>query len=167
MAAGISGVLVFQLAPGPVKADTRTAPLRAGMAAAQFPAVKVTGTVDFRTRSADRGRWSSCLRLDGDSGQGESSAARGRTEPTWGGTSNGVEVKVNSGGKTSAGLPAGLRLDLVNPGAGTVSAIEPAAFSMEESQAPSPSQSAAPEPGITGTPNTPAALRVQLARLRW
>ncbi|MCX4965801.1 hypothetical protein OHA98_13315 [Streptomyces sp. NBC_00654] len=66
-------------------------------------------------------------------------------------------MRVNSGGKTSAGLPAGLRLDLVNPGKGTVSAIEPAAFSMEESQAPSPSQSAAPEPGITGTPEPSAS----------
>ncbi|WP_253208179.1 N-acetylmuramoyl-L-alanine amidase [Streptomyces sp. YPW6] len=121
------------------------------------PAVRITGTVEVRTRDADGGQWSRWLRLDGDSGQGESGAARGGTEPAWVGPSNGAEVRVSSGGKTSAGLPAGLRLDMIDPGKGTVAAMEPAAFSAEESDEPSPSQSVEPEPSVTVTPEPSAS----------
>ncbi|MGW0647034.1 N-acetylmuramoyl-L-alanine amidase [Streptomyces badius] len=189
VAAGISGVLVFQSTtgapvgsatadakPGPVKADTRTAALRAsgdGRSAAlkqdnakpfsmlgvtwTDPAATVIGTVEVRTRHAGSERWSSWLRLEGDSGQGESSAARGGTEPAWVGPSDGVEARVSSGGKTSAGLPAGLRLDMIDPGKGTVAAMEPAAFGVEESQEPSPSVTAEPEPSSTETPEPSAS----------
>ncbi len=164
--------------PGPVKANTRSAPLRAnedGRKASlkqddtkQFsmlgitwsdPDAFVAGTVEVRTRDADSGQWSSWLRLEGDSGQGESGAARGGTEPAWVGPSDGAEVRVRADGRTSAGLPAGLRLDMIDPGKGTVSAMEPAAFRVEESQEPTPSvpTPAQSEPSSTGTPEPSAS----------
>lgn len=159
---------------GPVKTDTRTAALRASVDGLQAslkqdeakpfsmlgitwtdPAASISGTVEVRTRNAATGQWSRWLRLDGDSGQGEGGAVRGGTEPAWVGPSDGVEARVNSGGKTSAGLPAGLRLDMVDPGNGSVSAMEPAAFSIEESEPPSsdPSDSAEPEQSPTAAPD--------------
>jgi uncharacterized protein with LGFP repeats len=184
VAAGISGVLVFQSVSGspaattgadaksgPVKADTRTAALRSsgdGRSASlkqddvkpfsmlgvtwTDPGARALGTVQVRTRAVESGRWSTWLRLDGDSGQGESGAARGGTEPAWVGSSNGVEVRVSSGGATSAGLPAGLRLDMVDPGKSGVTAMEPAAFDVEESEQPSPpSDPAEPEQSASAT----------------
>ncbi|MCK8434460.1 N-acetylmuramoyl-L-alanine amidase [Streptomyces sp. D2-8] len=156
---------------GPVKADTRTAALRSsgdGRSASlkrddvkpfsmlgvtwTDPGARALGTVQVRTRAVESGRWSTWVRLDGDSGQGESGAARGGTEPAWVGPSNGVEVRVSSGGATSAGLPAGLRLDMVDPGKGGVTDMEPAAFDVEESEQPSPpSDPAEPEQSATAT----------------
>ncbi|BFO18774.1 hypothetical protein SHKM778_51620 [Streptomyces sp. KM77-8] len=55
------------------------------------------------------------------------------------GPSDGVEVRV--GGKDSARLPKGLRLDMVDPGSGEVTALEPAAYvaeGVEESGSPTP-----------------------------
>ncbi|MFG3410451.1 N-acetylmuramoyl-L-alanine amidase [Streptomyces sp. NPDC048142] len=184
VAAGISGVLVFQSVTGspvgstaadaksgPVKADTRTAVLRASVDGRQAslrqvkvkpfsmlgitwtdPAAVVSGTVEVRTRAAATGQWSRWLTLDGDSGPGESGALRGGTEPAWVGPSDGVEARVNSGGKVSVGLPTGLRLDMIDPGQGSVSAMEPAAFSVEESTPPpplDPSATADPEESPT------------------
>jgi hypothetical protein len=162
---------------GPVKPDTRAVALRAsddGRAASlkqddtkpfsmlgvtwTDPAAVVDGTVEVRTRDAATGRWSRWLSLDGDSGPGESRASRGGTEPAWVGPSDGVEARVTSGGKTSAGLPAGLRLDMVDPGDGSGPAMEPAAFRVEESEPPLPSDppvTAVPEqsPGATPGPS--------------
>ncbi|MFD7893520.1 N-acetylmuramoyl-L-alanine amidase [Streptomyces sp. NPDC059743] len=109
------------------------------------PSARITGTVEARTRATGSGRWSNWLRLDGDSGQGEtggkgsadgkggSAALRGGTEPAWVGPSDGVEVRITAGGKTTAGLPAGLRLDMVDPGKGAPgkgasAGMEPAGF---------------------------------------
>ncbi|MFE7124881.1 peptidoglycan recognition protein [Streptomyces sp. NPDC057617] len=103
------------------------------------PGARVTGTVEARTRASGSGQWSPWLRLDGDSGQGELGAARGGTEPAWVGPSDAVEVRVSSGKGTSTALPAGLRLDMVDPGTGKVTGMEPAAFSVEESELPTPS----------------------------
>lgn len=116
------------------------------------PGARVTGRVEVRTRSLTTGTWSSWLRLDGDSGQGENGAARGGTEPAWVGPSDGVEARVTANGKSSAGLPAGLRLDMVDPGNGDASAIEPAAFSVEETDTPpttDPTESAEPQPSAS------------------
>lgn len=103
------------------------------------PSAAVAGAVEIRTRSTETGTWSNWLALDGNSGQGESGAARGGTEPAWVGQSDGVEVRVD--GKGSARLPEGLRLDMVDPGSGTVSGLEPAAYVMEETGTPSPGES--------------------------
>ncbi len=157
--------------PGPVKAQSRTAKLEVGdrgraaslerrdvepfsMLGVTWtdPAARISGTVEVRTRAAKSGQWSRWLRLDGDSGQGETGAERGGTEPAWVGPSNGVEVRASSGGKTSAGLPVGMRLDMIDPSRGSVTAMDPAAFSIEETEDPSPSEPAPDSPEQSTTP---------------
>ncbi|MFG3354478.1 N-acetylmuramoyl-L-alanine amidase [Streptomyces sp. NPDC048001] len=138
-------------------------------------AARLGGTVEVRTRSAESGTWSAWLRLDGDSGQGDSGAARGGTEPAWVGPSDGVEARLRAAdGATSDRLPAGLRLAMIDPGTGRAAAMEPAAFAVEESPAPAeatgPSEPAGgqtastgpggaeadpEEPGAEGTPGEP------------
>lgn len=98
------------------------------------PSARVGGTVEVRTRRAGTRTWSAWLRLDGDSGQGEGGALRGGTEPAWVGPSDGVEVRVD--GKGTARLPEGLRLDMVDPGSGEVTALEPAAYVAEDGPTP-------------------------------
>lgn len=120
------------------------------------PAAHVPGAVEVRTRSVGSGQWSRWLRLDGDSGQGENGAARGGTEPAWVGPSNGVEARVRSGGSTSE-LPAGLRLDMVDPGSGKVTGIEPAAFAVEETDEPLPTDSPSDPGEPTQSPTEPSA----------
>ncbi|MFC5799675.1 peptidoglycan recognition protein [Streptomyces formicae] len=170
---------------GPVKADSRTSALKmdtdgrgASLARRDTepfsmlgvtwtdPAARVTGTVEARTRAAGSGKWSNWLKLDGDSGLGESSAGRGGTEPAWVGPSDGVEVRVKAGGTTSSRLPAGLRLDMIDPGnggagSGSVStAMEPAAVAAfaafaAETLAPQ-TESASPAPDdTTSAPASP------------
>lgn len=186
VAAGLSGALVLQAmtgqessgshaggAPGPVTSKAETTALRVsgdGTSASlgkrdttpfsmlgvtwSDPSARVGGTVEVRTRAAGTREWSRWLALDGDSGQGENGAARGGTEPAWVGPSDGVEVRV--GGKDSARLPKGLRLDMVDPGSGEVTALEPAAYvaeGVEESGEPDPP---ATEPD-TGTEPQPDA----------
>ncbi|MDI9887592.1 N-acetylmuramoyl-L-alanine amidase [Streptomyces sp. HNM0645] len=162
---GTGGEVLPDGRPGPVKAQSRTERLTAsddGRSAAlaqrdteRFsmlgvtwtdPAARFAGTVEVRTRSSDSGQWSRWLRLDGDSGQGERGAVRGGTEPAWVGASNGVEVRVRAGASTTSGLPAGLRLDMVDPGSGKVTGMEPAAFAVEETEQPTPTDS--PSDGI-------------------
>ncbi|MEU1281037.1 N-acetylmuramoyl-L-alanine amidase [Streptomyces sp. NPDC005805] len=154
--------------PGPVRAEAHTRPLKTadqGRSASLArsgtepfsmlgvtwadPEAGVTGTVEARTRAVGSGAWSPWLRLEADSGQGESGAARGGTEPAWVGPSDGVEVRVRSGGGATAGLPDGLRLDMIDPGRG---GMAPAAFASDgdESASPSPSD---PEP----TPSDPVS----------
>ncbi|MFF9758769.1 N-acetylmuramoyl-L-alanine amidase [Streptomyces caelestis] len=188
VAAGLSGALVLQAmtgqegggsraggAPGPVTSKAETTELRVsgdGTSAAlgkrdtgpfsmlgvtwSDPSARVGGTVEVRTRAAGTRNWSRWLTLDGDSGQGESGAERGGTEPAWVGPSDGVEVRVD--GKDSARLPKGLRLDMVDPGSGEVTALEPAAYvaeGAEESEEPTPSTTE-PDTG-TGTEPQPDA----------
>ncbi|MEV7866917.1 N-acetylmuramoyl-L-alanine amidase [Streptomyces sp. NPDC088124] len=132
------------------------------------PAARVSGTVEVRTRAAGDGAWSRWVRLDGDSGQGESGAARGGTEPAWVGPSDGVEARVRSAAGTSTALPAGLRLDLIDPGAGGAAGMEPAAFRVEAagesdepvpdssepvSEDPAPADSSDPPPQETVSPS--------------
>ncbi|MEU2431073.1 N-acetylmuramoyl-L-alanine amidase [Streptomyces sp. NPDC007861] len=164
---------------GPVKADSRTSTLkmeaggrRASLAQSDTepfsmlgvtwtdPAARVTGTVEARARAAGSGKWSDWLKLDGDGGLGESSAGRGGTEPAWVGPSDGVEVRVTAGGTTSSRLPAGLRLDMIDPGdggagsGGVSTAMEPAAFAGETLAPATESASPAPE-DTTSAPVSP------------
>ncbi|WP_327369113.1 peptidoglycan recognition protein family protein [Streptomyces sp. NBC_01217] len=122
------------------------------------PAAKVTGAVEVRTRSAAKGDWSSWLPLETDvDGRTETgrSGVRGSTEPRWVGPSNGVEVRINAGGKVSAKLPAGLRLDTVDPGRGSTVNADPAAFAAD---IPAADETTAPatDPTDTATPEAPA-----------
>ena len=86
------------------------------------PAAQPHGSVQVRTRSAATGAWSPwrvLRRGDGgaDPGVDAASGARGATEPTWVGASTGVAARIiPAAGVTSAPLPAGLRLHLVDPG---------------------------------------------------
>ncbi|MET7957938.1 N-acetylmuramoyl-L-alanine amidase, partial [Streptomyces sp. NPDC005317] len=66
------------------------------------PALHVPGAIEVRTRLVESGQWSRWLRLDGDSGQGESGAARGGTEPAWVGPSDGIEARVRAGSTGTA-----------------------------------------------------------------
>jgi hypothetical protein len=82
---------------------------------------KLDGTVQVRTRSAAAGTWSSWRPVDAqidelpDPGATTDRMLRGATSPLWVGPSNGVEVRVTGKGST---LPRGLRVELVDPGAG-------------------------------------------------
>ncbi|MGW0825014.1 N-acetylmuramoyl-L-alanine amidase [Streptomyces sp. NPDC002845] len=117
------------------------------------PGDEVAGTVEVRTRAAGSGTWSSWLELDGD-GPGESGADRAGTEPAWVGLSDGVEVRVD--GKSSARLPEGLRLDMIDPGGGTVTPLDPAAFVVEGTESPEPTESTATD-GTTEPTGEPTA----------
>lgn len=123
------------------------------------PAAKVAGAVEVRTRSAANGNWTSWLPLETDvDGRTETGRAgvRGTTEPRWVGPSNGVEVRINAGGKVSSKLPAGLRLDTVDPGrSGTLDA-DPAAFAADLPTADDPSATPSADETDSTTPESPA-----------
>lgn len=112
------------------------------------PAARVGGSVEARTRDAGTGAWSNWLTLESEGS--EEGAGRGGTEPTWVGQSDGVEVRID--GKASAKLPEGLRVDMIDPGTGSVSDLEPAAFALDASTSPSASTSE----DVTPTPSTDA-----------
>ncbi|MFB7918709.1 N-acetylmuramoyl-L-alanine amidase [Streptomyces sp. NPDC056061] len=101
------------------------------------PDTELHGTVQVRTRARGTGRWSDWQDLethnaehaaDPGSTERESGGVRGTTAPLWVGDSDGVAVRVrpeapgsgttDRGGRTTsaAPLPAGLRLELVDPG---------------------------------------------------
>lgn len=148
------------------------------------PAAKVTGSVEARTRSAATGAWTGWLPLDTEiDGRTETgrSGVRGTTEPRWVGPSDGVEVRVRAGDGARSGLPAGLRLDTVDPGGtSTPLAAEPAAFAVEETPTEEPSPGDEPpatppaedpvqeptdEPAPTPTTETPAPPSLSLIHI--
>ncbi|MFC9247213.1 N-acetylmuramoyl-L-alanine amidase [Streptomyces sp. NPDC057136] len=90
------------------------------------------GTVQIRTRATGTTKWSGWQSLethngdhaaDAGSPERESGTVRGSTSPLWVGDSDGVEVHVHSesagprsGADGTAPLPAGLQVELVDPG---------------------------------------------------
>ncbi|MDJ0383914.1 peptidoglycan recognition protein [Streptomyces sp. G-G2] len=121
---GIVGLLAARGVPG---AALRTEPLRVSGSGASFedadtagfsmlavswnePGHALDGEIRVRTKSVATGAWSPWTVLGTERGEG----VRGVSEPLWAGPSDGVEVKVAGHG---GALPAGLRLDLVDPGA--------------------------------------------------
>ncbi|MEU3510135.1 N-acetylmuramoyl-L-alanine amidase [Streptomyces longwoodensis] len=145
-AAAVTGVFALQGAPGPavpsdgprpvaahsrtravpVAPDQRDAAVRLS-ATRPFsllgvtwddPRARLTGTAEFRTRSAVSGQWSGWSALDADDGPGDASARRGGTSAVWAGPSDSAEVRIAVDSDTTAVLPAGLRLDLIDPGRG-------------------------------------------------
>ncbi|MFD6280458.1 N-acetylmuramoyl-L-alanine amidase [Streptomyces sp. NPDC060209] len=90
------------------------------------------GTVQVRTRATGTTKWSGWQSLethntdhaaDAGSPERESGTVRGSTAPLWVGDSDGVEVRVRSenagprsGPPDAAPLPAGLQVELVDPG---------------------------------------------------
>ncbi|WP_051807717.1 peptidoglycan recognition protein [Streptomyces sp. NRRL F-2664] len=120
------------------------------------PEAEVKGKIEARTRDADSGKWSKWVVLEqAESGlDGKRPGLRGATEPVWVGPSDGAEVRVTGGGT----LPAGMELNLVDPGAGAAKAkkksdlgLAPAAFALPAVD-PAPStpgpESTAPRPDV-------------------
>ncbi|MQY16080.1 hypothetical protein SRB5_62720 [Streptomyces sp. RB5] len=91
------------------------------------PSAELHGTVQVRARGRDDGDWSAWQDLAvhsddaPDAGSPErGSTDRGSTAPLWVGDSDGVQVRVTpepSTDKAPTALPAGLRVELVDPGA--------------------------------------------------
>ncbi|MGX6606861.1 N-acetylmuramoyl-L-alanine amidase [Micromonosporaceae bacterium Da 78-11] len=76
------------------------------------PAATVDGAVQVRTRAVGTHRWTDWQTLEADgSNPGD---ARGATDPLWVGASDGVQARVTG---ASRPLPAGLRVELINPDA--------------------------------------------------
>ncbi|MFF6836762.1 N-acetylmuramoyl-L-alanine amidase [Streptomyces sp. NPDC012438] len=94
------------------------------------PEAPLHGTVQVRTRATGTDTWSAWQDVethndehgaDPDSAEGTSRALRGSTAPLWVGDSDGVEIRVRADAGRTGGaspLPAGLRLELVDPGEG-------------------------------------------------
>ncbi|MFJ6296477.1 peptidoglycan recognition protein [Streptomyces griseoviridis] len=125
---------------------------------------QLNGTAQVRTRAAATGTWSAWRDLEADADPLRDPAAgaeaRGASEPLWVGPSDGVQVQVvHEDGTTSAGLPTGLRVDLVDPGIATAAetrataAPRPAAFAADGTPSPDPTPSD-PDTGAP-TPDDP------------
>ncbi|MGW0469058.1 peptidoglycan recognition protein family protein [Streptomyces sp. NPDC003027] len=124
------------------------------------PTARLHGTVQVRTRAAGTGIWSAWQDVEthndehgADPGttEGGSGALRGATAPLWVGASDGVEIRVRPDGESGEPLPAGLRLELVDPGP------EPPATAEEEAPtAPEERTSMAP-PALTAARPAAAA----------
>ncbi|OIJ63816.1 N-acetylmuramoyl-L-alanine amidase [Streptomyces mangrovisoli] len=91
------------------------------------PRRALDGRVQVRTRSVGTGAWTGWQDIEthnadhgADPGTAEAASGRrrGGTAPLWTGDSDGVQVRVRPGGsgRPAAPLPAGLRLELVDPG---------------------------------------------------
>ncbi|MEU7904656.1 N-acetylmuramoyl-L-alanine amidase [Actinoplanes sp. NPDC049118] len=123
------------------------------------PALAVGGTVEVRTRAVGTGRWSRWQTLETEGTRGPDSGAeaegdlRGGSEPLWVGPSDGVAARVVSAEGTGP-LPAGLRLDLVDPGRTSGSGGQGGGLALDPSDpvTVAPSGSAAP----STTPDAPA-----------
>ncbi|MER7106614.1 FG-GAP-like repeat-containing protein [Streptomyces sp. NPDC000229] len=145
---------------------------------------RVTGDAKIRTRDAVTGKWTDWQPLDLDAHlpDGTEVPERGASEPTWVGPSTAVQVKVTSG----KALPKDLKLHLVDPGvtaeesangaalpkgrepgaAGSSVAAENAAYAVEESITPAPTDTAtttAPAPTETAPAPTESATSTETA----
>ncbi|WP_433919371.1 peptidoglycan recognition protein [Streptomyces canus] len=133
---------------------------------------RLDGKAQVRTRSIDTGAWTSWQDLETDADPvedpDERAGARGASEPLWVGPSDGVEVQVvHEDGTTSAGLPSGLKVNLVDPGIATAAEqrdtgddTDPAAYAEDVTPTPTPTATATStstaSPTATATP-TPTA----------
>ncbi|MEU8519761.1 N-acetylmuramoyl-L-alanine amidase [Streptomyces sp. NPDC048577] len=129
------------------------------------PEEKVKGTIEARTRSAETGKWSDWIELEPHPAgmDGDRPGAPGSTEPVWVGASDGAEVRVSDGAAAGV-LPAGLKLNMVDPGGVGAQAkdrgelnAEPAAFAAEDPPTTPPS---VPGPASTA-PQPPVVTRAQ------
>ncbi|MFB6961022.1 peptidoglycan recognition protein [Streptomyces sp. NPDC056309] len=115
---------------------------------------RLHGTAQVRTRSTASGEWSAWrdLELDADPVEKPGSRVRGASEPLWVGPSDGVQVQIVRKNGTTAPMPKGLKVNLVDPGVVTDA----------ETKAPTGSEPAAfvagttPEPTSTDTTPPPA-----------
>ncbi|MEU6444696.1 N-acetylmuramoyl-L-alanine amidase [Streptomyces sp. NPDC047046] len=95
------------------------------------PARTLTGTAEVRVRDAATGEWGAWQALethnaehaaDPESREARTPGRHGGTAPLWTGAADAVEARVSG----PAPLPAGLRIDLVDPGADQREATRPA-----------------------------------------
>ncbi|WP_181446858.1 peptidoglycan recognition protein family protein [Streptomyces sp. NTH33] len=126
-------------------------------------AQRLHGTAQVRTRSLATGEWSAWqdLGLDVDPLEKPGRGVRGASEPLWVGPSDGVQVQVVRKNGTTAALPKGLQVNLVDPGVVTDAETrqggdghEPAGFVAEGT--PDATSSASPEPTDAATSPEPA-----------
>lgn len=127
------------------------------------PAAKPAGAVQVRTRSVATGAWSGWRDLEpgeggADPGTESGGTPRGSTEPLWAGPSNGVAARIAG---SSAPLPAGLRLELIDPGTekgqgGGRSSGGQGGGEPDPSATPTDEPGPGPEPEPTGTGTGPA-----------
>ncbi|MFI8966915.1 peptidoglycan recognition protein [Streptomyces sp. NPDC053493] len=86
------------------------------------------GTAEVRTRDLRTGAWSAWRTLDQDvrtpdvGPDSRAADVRAGTQPLWTGPSDGLQVRVTAGPDAGARLPAGLRVELVDPTAGATDA---------------------------------------------
>ncbi|WP_123513044.1 N-acetylmuramoyl-L-alanine amidase [Streptomyces sp. 2132.2] len=131
------------------------------------PAAEVKGTIEARARDAKTGAWSKWIALDPvkPGMDGVRPGAHGSTEPVWVGASNGAEVRISGGGA----LPAGLELNLVDPGGSAAQAKQGgqkknaaqksgAARSGALNAAPAASATTTVDPGPASTAPQPAVV---------
>ncbi|MET9698348.1 peptidoglycan recognition protein [Streptomyces sp. NPDC006529] len=128
-------------------------------------ATQLTGTVQVRTRSARTAAWSDWQDVethnsehaaDPDAAERAGGRVRGSTAPLWVGESDGVEVRVRAepGDRTAvAKLPAGMRIELVDPGAAPRTPPEGDA---KNGSAPLGDDKGETQAGIPGLPGMPA-----------
>ncbi|MET7690169.1 peptidoglycan recognition protein [Streptomyces sp. NPDC005483] len=128
------------------------------------------GKAQVRTRSSETGEWTAWqdleTNIDPPEDPDERSGARGASEPLWVGPSDGVQVQVvHEDGTTSAGLPKGLEVNLVDPGIATAAEQrdtgddkEPAAFAAaaDETGTPTPAPVESESTSSSPTPTDPA-----------
>ncbi|MEU1536783.1 FG-GAP-like repeat-containing protein [Actinacidiphila glaucinigra] len=121
------------------------------------------GTAEARARSLETGEWSGWKQLVAelapDGVEGKRAGVLGGTEVLWTGASDAVEVRVAaSDGTTTAGLPKGIELKLIDPGTTPREAQQPAAFAVDETtpaatptDTATPTDSTSPSESVTPT----------------
>ncbi|MEU6989781.1 FG-GAP-like repeat-containing protein [Streptomyces sp. NPDC046465] len=129
---------------------------------------ELDGTAQVRTRALGSGTWTGWRSLDLETRPAKKAEAgpRAASDPLWVGPSDGVEVRVaaadGTGGTSSAALPGGLEVNLVDPGVTSAEAgnpaldrrtgMSPAAFAADKAPAPSPTRPTPPTSTVTQPP---------------
>ncbi|MEV4949868.1 peptidoglycan recognition protein [Streptomyces sp. NPDC053755] len=128
------------------------------------------GTVQVRTRATGGSAWSGWQDVETHTGEhgadpgtreGGSGRLRGATAPLWVGDSDGVEIRVRPDGGGAAALPAGLRLELIDPGPEPGQAAPGAS---PEAAERSTSSAVSPAASVAGVPAAGAAVLPALSR---
>ncbi|MFD0528540.1 hypothetical protein ACFQ1I_18415 [Kitasatospora arboriphila] len=115
------------------------------------PSETLDGGVQVRTRSATTGEWSAWHDLTAErDDRPDEVTGRGATAPLWVGPSNGVAVRVKAGSRP---FPAGLRAELVDPGADPAVTPEPRPAELPRAR-PVPPRAPASSPGPAGAPTS-------------
>ncbi|MFJ9870402.1 N-acetylmuramoyl-L-alanine amidase [Streptomyces sp. NPDC101165] len=124
-------------------------------------AKRLDGTAQVRTRSRETGDWSAWrdLEVNVDPLERPDADVRGASEPLWVGSSDGVQAQVVHKDGSTAPLPKGLQVNLVDPGVVTDAETKsgagdahPAAFATETTS-PSESPTESPSESPTDSPS--------------